>query len=280
MTYLDIARRGKNDLWRYIVTWPVAGLVYVLILTVIIVPAVLLHWVDMGFVEKMKSAADPVPFYAGVALSFIPILLAVIVAVRWLHGKRFGDIIGAWRWRDFAFGAGVWLVLLLVSTGVDFALRPHGFRLTIGTLTPAIVALIVVVLTLQTFTEEFVFRGYLTQAVLLATKNPWVTSVITGLLFGALHIPNGIPQAVGAAAFGIFMARIAIHTGSLALGYGIHLINNLFGGVVVVSTDDILHGSPGVLSQHTPELMWVDTGFELAALVLVTFIVLRRKRAE
>ena len=280
MTYLNIARRGKNNLWRYIVIWPLIAILVMVIALALIIPPLLLHWIDKAFLYGMQTPSTPVPFYVGAGITFGSILLATIIAARLLHGKRFTDLIGAWTWPDFALGLGIWLVVILIGTGIDYGLHPHDFRLTIGSLTGPVIAAAIGGLAIQTFTEEFVFRGYLTQAVLLATKNPWVTSVITGVLFGALHIPNGIPQAVGALAFGIVMARIAIHTGSLAFGYGVHLINNLFGGLVVVSADDIFHGSPAVFSQHTPDLMWLDVGFELVALAVLCVIVLRRKAAD
>ena len=130
---------------------------------------------------------------------------------------------------------------------------------------------------MQTFAEEFVFRGFASQGLLLATRRVLPTALISGLLFGALHIPNGPSQAVSATIFGIVLSVIAIRTGGIAFTYGLHLVNNLFGAVVVASNNDAFHGSPALFSQNTPQLMWWDTAIGVAALVAVAVLVLRRR---
>jgi len=60
---------------------------------------------------------------------------------------------------------------------------------------------------IQTFAEEFVFRGYLTQGLLVATRRTIPTVLISGALFGAMHIPNGLPQGPSMAAAPTVEAR-------------------------------------------------------------------------
>jgi membrane protease YdiL (CAAX protease family) len=97
-------------------------------------------------------------------------------------------------------------------------------------------------------------------------------------LFGSLHIPNGYAQAFAAAALGIVASLIAIRTGGIAFTFGMHLINNLFGAVVVVSADDVFKGLPALITQNTPFLTWWDSGVELVLLVSVGWFVLTRLR--
>jgi membrane protease YdiL (CAAX protease family) len=198
-----------------------------------------------------------------------------------IQHKRFADMLGAWRWRDFGAGVGIWAVVLVVSTLIDFALQPRGFRFAATAATPVLALTAGAGLAAQTFAEEFLFRGYATQGLLLATRRRIApTALLSGLLFGAMHIPNGAPQAVSAAIFGVVMAVIAIETGGLGFTFGMHLINNLFGAVVVASNDDAFHGAPALFSQSTPQLMWWDTAVGAVALVAVAFLVLRSRRRD
>src|SRR3569623_528253 len=206
------------------------------------------------------------------------LLLSFALMARWLHGKAFGDLLGAWSWRMFARGLLIWTGVLVVGTVVDFLIAPKGFRLTAHTQTLQLAAVALGALAVQTFTEEFEFRGYLTQGLLLATKRTVPTVLISGVLFGALHIPNGVPQAVSATLFGFALALLAIRTGGLAFGYGLHLANNFFGAAVLVSTGDAFRGSPGVLTQNTPQLMWWDVALGALALALVVAWMLRSPR--
>src|SRR6185436_6495908 len=116
--------------------------------------------------------------------------------------------------------------------------------------------------------------------LLLATRRPALASAISGVLFGLIHIPNGAAQAASAAFTGVMLSLIAIRTGGLAFGWGLHLVNNLFGAVVVVSGSDVFRGSHGLITQTSPELLWFDAGMNALAIAAVTLVVVRRSPRE
>ena len=130
-------------------------------------------------------------------------------------------------------------------------------------------------LSVQTFAEEFIFRGYLTQGILLATHRVIPAALISGLLFGAMHILNGVPQTINAVVFGFVCAVIAMRTGGISLTFGLHFANNLFGAVILVSTSDVFKSSPGLFTQNTPQLQWSDVGLAILALFGFLWRVLR-----
>jgi membrane protease YdiL (CAAX protease family) len=167
--------------------------------------------------------------------------------------------------------------VLICAALVDFAIAPKGFRFAATGETPALMLAAGMGLAVQTFAEEFVFRGYLTQGLLVATRRTLPTVLMSGLLFGAMHIPNGWPQAASATVFGVVLAVIAIETGGIAFTSGLHLANNLFGAVVLISSGDAFRGSPGVLTQTTPQLMWWDTAVGAAGLLAVAAWVVRTR---
>jgi len=128
----------------------------------------------------------------------------------------------------------------------------------------------------QTFSEELIFRGYLTQGLYLALKKPLPAAIASGLLFGAVHISNGVSQSINAAVFGIVCAMIAIRTGGIALTWGLHLANNYFGAVVVVSGNDVFRGTPGIFTQNTPQLTWWDLALAVLALAGMLWLIFRQ----
>jgi uncharacterized protein len=278
--FLEFARRGRNDWWRYVVT-PVAGVVlWLALVTGLTVAAALAHLLPPDFADQAKDASHPALFYSFTGLIFAAFALTIAGAAYVIQGKRPADIIGAWRWRDTASGAGIWLILCAAGAGVDYALRPGAFHLTLGPQTAVLALFAIPSLGAQTFCEEFLFRGYATQGLLLATKRPLVTAVISGAIFASLHIPNGWPQAAGALVFGIVSAMIAMRTGGLAFTWGMHAANNLFGAILIVSTDDVLHGSPGVFTVATPDLAWFDVAVSVVAFALLWLFVARCWPAE
>ena len=199
-------------------------------------------------------------FYGGAGVIFGGFLAAFALAIFIVHNKSLGDIVGAWDWSLMARGAAIWLAFCALAAGIDYLIEPRGFRLTASAATASLALWALPSLAVQTFAEEFVFRGYLTQALLLVTRRPLVASVVSGLIFASLHIPNGWPSAASAVAFGTVTSLIAIRTGGIAFTYGLHLVNNLFGAVIVVSTNDVFKGSPALVTQATQNLIWLDAG--------------------
>jgi len=278
--YLDYAARGNVAWWRYVLGVLCALLLAAVAPAALVLVLVLARLWPADLMTLVQDPAHPVAFFLFTGAIFLALLLAFVVAARWVQHKRFGDVTGAWSWRNFGRGFGIWSVALVVATALDVAIAPHGFRLSVSPQTPALVLAALVGLGVQTFAEEFVFRGYATQGLLLATGRPAVAAVLSGLLFGAMHIPNGAPQAVSATIFGVLLSLIAIRMGGIAFTYGLHLANNLFSAVVVASTGDAFHGAPALFSQSTPQLMWWDAAVGAAALTVVTALVFRRYPAD
>ena len=274
--FLEHARRGRNDWWRYLLTPAAALVLWILGIAVVYLPAYLAHLIPADFTQRATDPAYPAYFYGFTGIIFGALVLTFALAVRAIQGKRFGDIVGDWRWRQMGAGAGLWLVVCVASALIDYLVRPSGFRLTLGPATLTLALFAIPSLAIQTFCEEFLFRGYATQGLLLAVKRPLIAAAASGVIFGLFHAPNGGPQMVNAVVFGIVTALIVMRTGNLAFTWGLHLANNLFGAIVVVSTGDVLHGSPGVFTQATPDLMWLDVVASLAAFAAVWWLIARR----
>ncbi|WP_374574543.1 lysostaphin resistance A-like protein [Phenylobacterium sp.] len=273
--FLEYARRGRNAWWRYLLTLVLAFTLAIAAGLAVIALLDVLNLLPADFADQVQNPGRPVAFFTANGVIFAVIIAGLAIAARLVQAKRFADLLGAWSWRGFARGAAIWTAVLCLAALIDFAIAPQGFRLSADARTPSLIAIALPMLAVQTFAEEFLFRGYVTQGLLLATKRVWAAALISGLLFGALHIPNGGPQAASAAAFGVVMAFVAIRTGGIAFTWGLHLANNLFGAVVVVSGGDVFHNTPGLITQTTPHLMWWDAGVGVAALAAVAVLVAR-----
>lgn len=274
-SWLEYAARGRNAWWRYLLATPAALLVAVVIGVLLVAALRLSGLAPAGLLSQTGDPAHPVAFFFGISVSFGLVLAGFVIALRLVHAKRFSDLLGRWRWAAFGAGAAVWVLAQVVATAADVALSPHALRVTASSASILLVLVATPALALQTFTEEFIFRGYVTQGLFLALRRPLLTSVLSGLVFGAVHIPNGAPQAVGAVLFGMVIAYAAIRTGSLAFGFGVHLANNLYGGVVVTSDADVFQGAPGLITESAQGLLWWDVGVEAVLLAVLAVLVTR-----
>lgn len=272
--YLSYAARGRTNWWRYPLTL-VAGLVLTTVaLALLMGLTAIFRVMPQNLALELQSPTNPWIFFAAIAIVFASLGGGLAAAAALIQRKSPGDIIGQWRWPLFLWGMGIWLVVQIVLSGVDFALAPSGFSLG-GHGAPLLALWVLGALLIQTFTEEFIFRGFITQGIVLILRRPLPSACVSGLIFGAMHIPNGWPQAINAVWFGIICALIAIRTGSIALGCGIHLANNYFGAIGVVSSGDVFKGSPGFLIQNTPQLEWWDLAMAVLALAVLPWLLQR-----
>lgn len=274
--YLDYARRGRTDGWRYPVTLALALLISVGGAIALLLPATIAGWLPEDLAGQMTSPTHPTVFFVGTGATFAVLGAGVWLAGWWVHAKRLADLVGRWRWSLVIAGFLTWGLVLASATAIDWLISPASFTVSASAATPKLALLALAALLPQVFVEELIFRGYLTQGFLLAFKRIGPASVLSGLVFGALHIPNGLPQAAAATLFGVLTAAMAIRLGGLAFSFGLHLANNLFGSVLVVSAQDVFRGAPGVLTQDTPHLMWWDMMLSSAGLLAVLLVVWRR----
>jgi membrane protease YdiL (CAAX protease family) len=273
------ADHGRHAWWRYLVTLVWSFFVQIAVAVVVFIIVILGGVPAATLIAASRSPAQPLWFFTIVGVSFAGWLVGIWSGAWIFNKKPARDFLAGWRWPLFFAGVAIWLAVSLGDAGLDYVLKPSGFILK-ASLTPAVVAVVALGIAVQTFAEEFVFRGYATQGFLHLMKRPVPAAVLSGLLFGVCHIPNGWIQAINAAVLGVVLALIAIKTGSLAFGYGLHLVNNLFGALVVVSADDVFKGAPGLFAQATPSLDLLDLAVSVIALGVLAFAFGRRPSVQ
>lgn len=137
-----------------------------------------------------------------------------------------------------AAGFGIWFVISLVSSIVDYALNADAYRWTFSlqAFLP-FVAVVLLLLPLQTSAEELLFRGWLLQWA-HAWSGP-ARAVLSGALFALPHIGN--PEAVGQEVVALLVwfilgagwAFVSIRDNGIELALGAHFANNVFSLVIV-----------------------------------------------
>ena len=122
----------------------------------------------------------------------------------------------------FLIVAGLWLQLLNESSK-DKTLSDLG----VDRSTAALIASMFVVCVMAPIAEEFMFRGYIFTA-LRNWAGPIGAAVMTGLLFGAIHLDPDRPAAflVPLAFLGFLLCIVYWRTGSLYPCIALHAINN------------------------------------------------------
>ncbi|WP_163847526.1 CPBP family intramembrane glutamic endopeptidase [Pseudooceanicola aestuarii] len=162
--------------------------------------------------------------------------LAVILVARALHGLAPGALMGPARiaWRDGLRALIGGLALLLTLQLLPPWLAPGevwstGLARWLLLLAPALLVLLV-----QTGSEELLYRGYVQQQLAARFPAPLVWMVLPNLLFAAAHWQNGATPGDGAQyviwafAFGLAASDLTARSGTLGPAIGFHLANNAY----------------------------------------------------
>ena len=160
-----------------------------------------------------------------------------------------------------AQGFGVWFLMLSIWLGIDLWIEPSNYSLTFEPKTWILLCLLAIVLVpIQTSTEELFFRGYVMQGLRLLTRNRFVIIVLVSLLFAVPHFGNPemargpfVWGALGYFSWGAFATAIAIKDNGLELSLGVHAANNLF-LTLFLSTPDSVVVTPAIFTYDSSSL--------------------------
>jgi membrane protease YdiL (CAAX protease family) len=216
-------------------------------------------------------------------LSCIALMLPpVLLAVRWAGRRPAGTVSSVtgrlrWRWLGRCLVVavptvavpGVMLAFLPLDGGTSadpaqWVDRPS-FLVSL--------AVLAVCVPLQAAAEEYVFRGWLTQAVGGFLRSPWCAVLPQALLFGAAHGWGTVWGFVDLCVFGLVTGYLTLRTGGLEAAVALHALNNLvsFGLAAAVidglASDDTAADAPVLLAV-----------IDMAVTVLYATVVLRLAR--
>ncbi len=298
LRYIDRAREGRIGLWRILL-----GIVLIVVVWAASTVGAFVAGVSLvGPAEGIASAGDPWAFIsdflntpggaATVLVSFVGMSAGVFLAVRLVHRRPFGSVLGAsgrLSWGGFARGLAAALIASALAEIVTFSVDPSLQRSAIGVgawllwLVP-----LTMLLFIQISAEELAFRGYLPQSLAARFRSPLIWAVLPTALFTALHwdgqssTPMLAAMLVSIAAFAVTAMVLLVKTGNLGAGMGVHLGLNMF-GIMFVSHTSWLSGA--ALFRGRP----LDTGdwsgldaffvglFGVASFALMLLLLLHRR---
>ena len=180
-----------------------------------------------------------------ILLSFVFAIAGMYFVVKYLHGQSFREVGTARAQIDpkrILFSFALWGAFTIISTLTMFYLSPEDFVLNFKPIPFAILAVIAIVMVpIQTSTEEYVFRGYLMQGFALLGKNRWFPLLMTSVIFGTMHILNPEVEKMGYIVMiyyigtGLFLGIVTLMDDGIELALGFHAANNLVGALLVTS---------------------------------------------
>lgn len=240
---------------------------------------------DAGFNAVLtRNIPNSPALYTMMLLAFPPLIFGLWLVTKVIHGRPFKTLMTAhtkFRWgRVFQTMVIYWAIIGVVATACHFlGLNQIEFVFNSGAfLTFAIISLLLI--PLQSATEEIILRGYMNQGLGKYIKNPWIVFFITSFAFASLHLAN--PEAVAGASegkllitmsgyffFGYFACILTYIDGGLESAIGMHVANNLFAAVFMGYDNSVLPTPTVYKSTLNPDTDWIVTLIVLALATLI-----------
>ena len=179
-------------------------------------------------------------------------------------------------WKRFFFSFSIWGIFTIASTVIMYYVNPEGFEINFKPIPFAILAVIAIILIpIQTSTEEYIFRGYLMQGFANLAKNKWFPLVMTSVIFGTMHIANPEVQKLGYIIMiyyigtGLFLGILTLMDEGMELALGFHAANNLIAALLITS-DWSAFQTESILKDNSEP----SAGFEILVPVFIIFPIL------
>jgi membrane protease YdiL (CAAX protease family) len=237
-----------------------------------------------GYPELPDGGVDLGPLRnTALDLTYIAIALPLILlAVRWTERRPAGTLSSVTgrlriRWLTRCLLAALLPMTLLAlatvllpddgSASIDPAAWV-GWRSFLTSL-----AVLAVLVPVQAAAEEYVFRGWLTQAVGAFLRSPWLAVLPQAALFAAAHGWGTTWGFTDLLLFGLVAGWLTIRTGGLEAAIALHVLNNLLAFGVSAAVVD------GLSSDDTAaDAPWLLALADMAAVLVYAAIVLRIAR--
>ncbi len=180
-----------------------------------------------------------------ILISFVFAILGLYFVVKKLHNQSFLSIITSRKninWKRVFFAFGIWAIFSSSMIIISYYNDSSEMKLQFNLIPFLILALITLVLMpIQTSTEELVFRGYLMQGFFNLAKNKWFPLIMTSVIFGTMHIFNPEVQKMGYLILvyyigtGLFLGIITLMDEGTELALGFHAANNMVAALLITS---------------------------------------------
>ncbi|MDK9663118.1 CPBP family intramembrane glutamic endopeptidase [Propionibacterium freudenreichii] len=207
---------------------------YLLITQILLYLGAWLSWLARGQHGSMQDGYAAVAGYQVpegiviVNLALAAAIIVVLVIARWCNGRQPGWLVSVRPGMRWGFLACAVVVGLVVLNGI-YLLAPARAALHWNPPSNAWLLMVLVVVTspLQAAGEEFLFRGYLQQALGALTGRSWVALIVSALVFAAMHGSQNLPLFIDRFGFGLIAGGMVLATGGLEASIAAHAANNV-----------------------------------------------------
>jgi membrane protease YdiL (CAAX protease family) len=247
MSFIDKAKHGNNSFSSYLLGIALIISVYLLGSYFLILD---LQW-NFGIESFDGISQNEIVrilgnnrFLAWLVVPFLFVALFLVIHTKFVHKRTVLSIFSGrenFDWKRVLFSFSLLFFVLSLFLFIQYLSSDSLiFQFDIQKFIP-LLFIAIFLLPIQTSCEELLFRSYILQGIKMRTKKNSIAVLISGLMFGAIHIGNpeiakiGYHIIVYYMLVGVFLALISLFDNGVELALGYHAANNVFAALMITN---------------------------------------------
>lgn len=267
MKFIDGAITGKNDTFRYIFGVVLIMFAYIIGSSFLFIDIAINFSTDtfpeseIGIIQLIGKNR----FLTLVMIPFILVFVSLYFVITKIHIRKFQQLITGRLSIDYKRIALSFTIIFLLQSillGIQVYFNPSiVWQFDLMKFLPLFL-IAVLLIPIQTTCEELLFRGYIMQGLKLRTKNNLVAILVSGIMFGIVHIGNPEIEVIGYhiiiyyIAVGIFLGLISYYDNGMELAIGYHAANNLFAALMITTNWQVFQTDALFIDNTPPQVGW------------------------
>ncbi len=247
MSFIDKAKHGNNSFSSYLLGIALIISVYLLGSCFLILD---LQW-NFG-IESFDGISQKEivrilgnnRFLAWLIVPFLFVALFLVIHTKFVHKRTVLSIFSGRKtfdWKRVLFSFSLLFSVLSLFLFIQYLSSDSLiFQFDLQKFIP-LFFIAIFLLPIQTSCEEILFRSYILQGIKMRTKKNSFAVLISGIMFGAIHIGNpeiakiGYHIIVYYMLVGVFLALISLFDNGIELALGYHAANNVFAALMITN---------------------------------------------
>ena len=260
--------KKENDFWKYLIGSLlvfIASIVGQIPIGIAVLYQVFVNNKAIPTTDKdLYTYFDSNLFLFLMLISFVFAIFGLYLVVKKLHNQSFKEIITARSkvdWKRFFVAFSIWAIISVSLIVISYFSGDSEIELQFNLVPFLILSVIAIILIpIQTSTEELVFRGYLMQGFYNLSKNKWFPLVMTSVIFGGMHWFNPEVAEMGPIIMvyyigtGFFLGILTLMDEGTELALGFHAANNLIAALLITSDYSVLRTNAIFKDLSKPEV--------------------------
>jgi uncharacterized protein len=197
MNYIDFWNKGRFEAEKVLATIFLIVVAYLLGSSFLLID-VKLNFPDFSYagnsdIKELSSLMGKNRLFLLMLLPFSLVFFTLLICLTKIHKLPLLSVFTsrkAFDWKRFFIAFSCWSFMVLAFTGIELLLHKN-FQFVFNAQKFFTLCLLsIILLPLQTSSEELIFRGYILQGIKKRTGSILSAILISGLMFGMMHIAN------------------------------------------------------------------------------------------